>query len=197
MISRRFMRRGRCERGQAATELIVILPVFLALVFGLIELGKGFSYWVDMTHMAGEGGRYAAVSWFPGCSADSSVKGACSGATLQTFISGSADLQELASSSNPGGPQTGCPSAPSASIKGEVPCKLQVTNCDPPKSGGVTPGTPRSALRVDISSTYRLSLVNAAFSLFPGGSGLADLQLKAHSTIRLERPIDLARLGVA
>jgi hypothetical protein len=200
IFSRRAARRVRNERGQAATELIVILPVFLALVFGLIELGKGFSYWVDMTHLAGESGRYASVSWFPGCPSDSTVTGPCSGATLQSYTVGASDLEELAKSSNPSSPQDpGClltPQQPSGTIKGEVPCKLAVSYCYPPQGTGIIAGNPGSSLRVDITSTYRLSLVKAAFSLFPGGSSLGDVHLKAHSTIRLERKVDPTRLGV-
>jgi hypothetical protein len=167
------------ERGQAATELVIILPVFLALVFGLIQLGKGFAYWVDMTHLAGEGSRYASVSWFPGCSSDSTQTGTCGGLTLQNYVSGQTDTQQL---------QTGGDN--------EVPNALSVTYCYPPQGTGVTAGQPGSALRVNIHSTYRLSLVNAALGLLPGGSGLGDVNLNAHSTVRLERPIDLARLGV-
>jgi len=55
----------RGEGGQAATELIVILPVFLILAFGVAELVKSFNYWVDETHLAGEVGRFVAgrVPW--------------------------------------------------------------------------------------------------------------------------------------
>jgi hypothetical protein len=196
----RLARLVRRQDGQAATELVVILPIFLALVFGLIELGKGFSYWTDMTHLAGEGGRYASVSWFPGCPSDSTVTGACGGLTLKDYIANTADLSELKDSSNPSGPQTGCnssPQNPSSSIKGEVPCKLSVTYCYPAQGTGVVAGDPGSSLRVDLESTYRLALVNGALKLLPGGSDLCDVHLKAHSTIRLERKIDLARLGVA
>ena len=196
----RLGRTIRREGGQAATELVIILPVFLALVFGVVELGKGYSYWVDMTHLAGEGGRYASVSWFPGCPSDTTVKGPCSGATLQSYLVGASDLSELANSSNPSLPQdAGCsltPQTPAQTVKGEVPCKLRVTYCYPLQGAGVTAGQPGSAVRVNLESVYRLSLVSAALGIFPGGKNLADIKLKARSTIRLERPIDLARLGV-
>jgi TadE-like protein len=184
------------ERGQAAIEFLLILPLFLALTFAIIELGKGFSYWVDMTHMAGEGGRYASVSWFPGCD-PAPATGACGTQTLQTFIAGSADLSELANSSQ-STQATGCPSSPSSTFKGEVPCKLQVTYCYPLNQGaGVTPGQPGSALRVNVLSTYRVSLVNASLGLIPGFTNIGDVHLQARSTIRLEQPVDVARLGVA
>lgn len=193
----RLGRRAKGERGQAVVELAIILPVFLALVFGVVELGKGYSYWVDMTHLAGESGRYASVSWFPGCAPPPAV-GACSGTTLQGYTVGAADLSELANSSNPT-EAAGCaltPQAPVQTAKGEVPCKLRVTYCYPSQGSGVVAGQPGSALRVNIESVYRLSLVSAALKIFPGGSNLADLNLKARSTIRLEQPIDLARLGL-
>ena len=197
----RLARRTRSERGQAAVELLIILPVFLALVFGVIELGKGYSYWVDMTHLAGESGRYASVSWFPGCAPPPAAPGTCPGAfpTLQAYTIGAADLSELANSSNPTLPApAGCantPQNPAANVKGEVPCKLRITYCYPPQGTGVTAGQPGSALRVNIDSIYRLSLVKAVLGPVGGGK-LGDINLRARSTIRLEQPIDLARLGV-
>lgn len=186
----------RGERGQAATELILVLPVFLALVFGLIELGKGFAYWVDMTHLAGEGGRYAAVSWFPGCAANSTGLCPAPNTTLAQYIASQTDTAELRSSSN-SAEAAGCPNSPASTAKGEVPCKLRVEFCYPPQTGGVTKGTPGSALRVKITSTYRLSLVKASLGLIPGFAGLGDVKIGAGSTIRLERPIDTTRLGQA
>jgi TadE-like protein len=192
----RLGRRAQCERGQAVIEFLIILPVFLALVFGVVNLGKGYSYWDDMTHLAGEGGRYASVSWFPGC-APPPATGACGGQTLQTYVIGAADLKELANSSNPT-EAAGCPGVPDPNAIGDVPCKLRVTFCYPVAdgTGGVTNGQPGSALRIDIQSVYRLSLVKAVLSPV-GGGNLGNINLKAHSTIRLEQPVDLARLGVA
>jgi Flp pilus assembly protein TadG len=174
--------RARDERGQAATELVIILPVFLALVFGLIELGKGFAYWVDMTHLAGESGRYASVSWFPGCPSNST--GTCSGATLKTFVAGQADTKELAN----GEP---------ANANAEVPTGLQISYCYPTQGTGIVSGEPGSALQVNVTSTYRLALIRAAFNWLPEVNSLAVVHLKARSTIRLERPIDADRLGQA
>lgn len=191
-------RRACDERGQAVIEFLVILPVFLALIFGVVELGKGYSYWTDMTHLAGEGGRYASVSWFPGC-APPPATGTCASPappTLQAYVTSQADLKELAQGSEPSKTDTSC-GGPDT-VKGEVPCKLQVSYCYPVANGtgGVTNGQPGSALRVDIQSTYRLSLVKGILSPFGAGQ-LGDIKLKAHSTIRLEQKIDEPRLGVA
>ena len=49
------------ERGQALVEFVVILPVFLLIAFGVIEFGKAFNYWINTTHLASEGARYASV----------------------------------------------------------------------------------------------------------------------------------------
>jgi hypothetical protein len=182
-LLRRRPLRGRAgnERGQAATELIIILPVFLALVFGLIELGKGFAYWVDMTHLAGEGGRYASVSWFPGCPTDAAQP--CP-TDLKSFLAGQTDTKELGN----GEP---------ANLNAEVPNALQVSYCYPTQGTGVVAGDPGSALEVDITSTYRLALIRAAFNWLPSVNSLAVVHLKARSTVRLERPIDTGRLGQA
>ena len=186
-------RQARDERGQVFVEFLVILPLFFALVFGVIEFGKGYAYWVDMTHLAGEGGRYASVSWFPGCNPTST--GACAAPTdtLPAYLRNRTDIKELA---------TGDPANPNA----EVPNQLDVSYCYPVQNVGlvpgdagyVKPGDPGSALEIKVKSTFRLQIVNAALSVFDAGfvKRLSDIHLGAQSTVRLERPVDYTRLGI-
>ena len=49
------------ERGQALVEFTMILPIFLMLLFGLVEFGRGFYTWLLVTNAAREGARIAAV----------------------------------------------------------------------------------------------------------------------------------------
>jgi Flp pilus assembly protein TadG len=44
--------RLRDDRGQAFTEFTLILPIALVLIFGVIDLGKAISYWLDSGHLA-------------------------------------------------------------------------------------------------------------------------------------------------
>src|SRR5690348_8220024 len=58
----RFLERLRGERGQGVVEFAMVLPLLGALVFALINFGKAIYYYVDLTHIANEGARIAAVS---------------------------------------------------------------------------------------------------------------------------------------
>ena len=82
----RFWDRLRDERGQALTEFAIALPLLLVLLIALIDFGKAINYWIDETHLANEGARWAAVNHNPG---------AGSGQTLQQYILGQADSAEL------------------------------------------------------------------------------------------------------
>lgn len=52
---------GKDERGLAATELALVLPLLLLIIFGIIEGGRIFSSWLEITNGAREGARYGAV----------------------------------------------------------------------------------------------------------------------------------------
>ncbi len=49
------------ERGQAAIEFALVVPVICLLVLALMDFGKALNYWLDTTHLANEGARLAAV----------------------------------------------------------------------------------------------------------------------------------------
>ena len=51
----------RSERGQAAVEFALVVPVFCLIVLALIDFGKALNYWLDTSHLAAEGSRLAAV----------------------------------------------------------------------------------------------------------------------------------------
>jgi hypothetical protein len=83
---RRIRRRRTGERGQALVEMVILLPLFLLLVFGMIEFGRVFNYWIDMTHLANEGARYASVNRWPLCPGNSVDDGTCTPTTLQAYL---------------------------------------------------------------------------------------------------------------
>lgn len=49
------------ERGQAAVEFALVVPVMCLVVLALIDFGKALNYWLDTSHLANEGARLAAV----------------------------------------------------------------------------------------------------------------------------------------
>jgi hypothetical protein len=76
----------RDEAGAALVEFVLVLPLLLLLLLGMLDLGKAFNYWIDETHLAHEGARYAAVNKNPG-----------PGTSLQESIKSQADSDELKS----------------------------------------------------------------------------------------------------
>jgi len=71
------------EAGAALVEFALVLPLLLVLLFGMLDFGKAFNYWIDQTHLANEGARWAAVNKNPG------------GGTLQEYIRSQANTAEL------------------------------------------------------------------------------------------------------
>lgn len=49
------------EAGAVAVEFALILPIFLVLVLGICEFGRGFNIQVSLTEAAREAARYASI----------------------------------------------------------------------------------------------------------------------------------------
>jgi Flp pilus assembly protein TadG len=64
----------RDERGAAAVELALVLPVLLMLLFGIVEVGRGYEAKIALADAARAGARAAAVGRDP----VAAVKGATS-----------------------------------------------------------------------------------------------------------------------
>ncbi|MEX0800455.1 MAG: TadE/TadG family type IV pilus assembly protein [Dehalococcoidia bacterium] len=58
-LFRRFWRRG--EKGQSLVEFTFLVPIFLILVFAIVDFGMGFHAWISITNGAREGARLGAV----------------------------------------------------------------------------------------------------------------------------------------
>ena len=143
------MNRGgklRGEDGVALTEFALVLPVVLVLVFGVISFGKALTYWLDLTRIANEGARWAAVNQYPGCPL-TDAPGACT-PTLQSYLASRITSDELRT----GGSQ-------------EVPDGATVRICTPPDSSVGDPVT------VTVETTYNwLPFVNAGGITLAGSS---------------------------
>jgi Flp pilus assembly protein TadG len=71
------------EAGVSLVEFALVLPLLLVLLLGMLDFGKAFNYWIDSTHLANEGSRWAVVNKNPGSG------------TLQQYIQQQADTPEL------------------------------------------------------------------------------------------------------
>lgn len=88
---RRAARLLRDERGVALTELALVLPLLLLLLLGMIDFGKAINYWIDETHLANSGARWAVVNYNPGDPTNTGI----GSPTLQEYIRSQADSREL------------------------------------------------------------------------------------------------------
>jgi len=55
------LKRKDGERGQSLVEFVFLVPIFLILVFAIVDFGMGFHAWITITNSAREGARYGAV----------------------------------------------------------------------------------------------------------------------------------------
>src|ERR671937_3259949 len=62
------------KSGVALVEFALVLPVLLVLLFGMLDFGKAFNYWIDATHLENEGARWAVVNKNPGSGAGQSLQ---------------------------------------------------------------------------------------------------------------------------
>ncbi len=54
-------RRENGEKGQALAEFALLVPIFLMLMFAVVDFGMGFYSWITVTNSAREGARLGAV----------------------------------------------------------------------------------------------------------------------------------------
>ena len=54
-------RRKNGEKGQALAEFALLVPIFLMLMFAVVDFGMGFYSWITVTNSAREGARLGAV----------------------------------------------------------------------------------------------------------------------------------------
>ncbi len=80
-MSRRRARNFRRDRGAAAVEFALLLPVLLLLVFGLIDFGRALNAQITLTQAAREGARAASLPGWSQSSVVSRTQGAATGLT--------------------------------------------------------------------------------------------------------------------
>jgi Flp pilus assembly pilin Flp len=96
----------RDERGAAAVEFALILPVIIMLLFGIIELGRAWNVKQVLTDAAREGARVAAVnnSILPAGDIDPLVRTTVMQAAQRAGLDTDPDVLEITLSGIGGGP---------------------------------------------------------------------------------------------
>jgi Flp pilus assembly protein TadG len=114
---RRGGRRARSEKGVALVEFALLLPVLALLLFGMLDFGKAFNYWIDETHLANEGARWAVVNKNPNSSG-----------SLQQYIRSQATTPELrdGGTSSVAGPLSVCITFPAGTSNVGDPVNVTV-----------------------------------------------------------------------
>ncbi|MCL4378161.1 MAG: pilus assembly protein [Actinobacteria bacterium] len=69
------------QKGAAAVEFALILPILVTIVFGIFEFGIAFNNWISLTHAAREGARLAAVGQYT----DQKVRDSAPSVQIQTI----------------------------------------------------------------------------------------------------------------
>jgi Flp pilus assembly protein TadG len=93
-------KRSRRERGQALLEFALVVPIFLVLVFGIVDFGWALKTWITVTNSAREGARFGAVGWAPGtyptnCNESAADDITVVGRTCSTLAADLADLRSV------------------------------------------------------------------------------------------------------
>ena len=73
------------ERAQSLAEFSLILPMFLILIFGVIDFGMGLRAYISLSAATREGARYGAVGNAAG-TFTSGGSGQCDGTTTTTVV---------------------------------------------------------------------------------------------------------------
>lgn len=116
--------RGRRQRGSTLVEQAIILPVLLAVFFGVIDMGRALYTYSFVSYMAREATRWASVR------SNNSLNGTSLN-NVQTYVSNVAgtglDPAAITSSTNYIAPANGTPLCPGGPANNKPGCIVQVT----------------------------------------------------------------------
>jgi Flp pilus assembly protein TadG len=150
--------RRRRERGQSLVEFALIIPIFIILVFGIIDFGMGLRAYITVTQATREGARYAAVG-NPAGTFTAGGSGECNGTTNTSTVG------KVCSTMN-----------------GLNLTNLQSVSVTYPQ--GNEPGKP---VRVRAQYEYRyITPIRAVVNFFSGGSMGSSISVTSTTDMRLE-----------
>ena len=165
----------RSERGQTFVEFALVLPLLLILVFGALDLGKALGYKNDLTNLANQAARAAAVNQCPGTCSGCPVS--CSGSIAQ-WMRYQAPSAEL---SNGGGSIAGSGLGAATAITLHLYWAR-----DHDRSELYCVGDPVQA-KVQVTYNFLGALLKKPLAVLP----LPSVTLAGSATMRLERNYDL------
>jgi Flp pilus assembly protein TadG len=147
-------------------EMALVLPWLLLLILGIVDFGKAMNYWIDNTHLANEGARWATVNNNPGASLTPAK-------TLQAYIRDQAETVEQR------GGQTG------AKGTQQTAHDTTVNICFYKASDGTSTSTPAVGDTVEVIVSYQYDWTPFLTSAQWGGLG-PHTTVTGKSAMRLE-----------
>jgi Flp pilus assembly protein TadG len=152
-------RTGREDRGAAALEFALILPILVMLVFGVIAFGYMLSFRQALSQAAAEGGRAAAVR--PAGTANADRVTAARAAVNDALSAYGVACTSGGALTHSGGPSGNCTIAISACSSGPAGAQCaKVTLAYPYRDNSLIPGLGINALlpvNLDYSAEVRVS----------------------------------------
>ena len=160
MKLRRLRRR---DGGQSLAEFALILPVFLILVFGIIDFGMGLRAYITVAQATREGARYGVVGNAAG-TFSAGGSGHCNGSTTTNIVG------KVCSTMN-----------------GLDLTDIQTVTTECPDTGTTPPCNPGDAIEVHAEFRYHyITPVKTIINVMSGGS-LADyITVSSTTTMRQE-----------
>lgn len=125
----------------------MVLPVMIAFLLVIVQMGFLFNFWIDTTHLASTGARYASVNNVPG------------GMTLEAYLADKLDLpvQVAGNSFTPAEALSVCVEFPGDGAQVGEPITVRVS--DTYQFGSVLQGLGMDGMTVTSSATQRLEAV--------------------------------------
>lgn len=117
--------KGHFDRGAAAVEMALVLPVLLFLLMGMIDFGRAFSAQIQISQAAREGVRLASLN----VTADSAIANYGDTAIRLRVQAAAGGVPPMTTSETPTGTPPTCPSTPNS---------VCVIYCPVPASAAVT-----------------------------------------------------------
>ena len=149
------------EKGQSLAEFVMVLPIFLILVFSIIDFGMGFHAWLTVTNSAREGARLGAVRAPAG--------GACDNNPSTQATNIDCRVRETADS-----------------LK-QAKLGVGITCLKPDGTTETCPGTPGNAVRVKVDYDYDLiTPLDGLLRLISGGAIGPTIKFTSTANMRLE-----------
>lgn len=154
------------ERGIAMVEFALVLPLLMLVLVGIFEFGRAFNYWIDATHLANEGARWAAVNRAPTppspgpCSA-----GVTNANRLQRYVASQAATGEM---------------------RDGLVADVTFSRAGGAYTSSTTGLLIGDSVRVKVTKTTSFPLVGGMLRIL-GGSGFGTITYRGTSTMRLDQ----------